>query len=547
MTDEFFKENGDAEKLQQKLYELKAETTGSWLTPFWDDHYLAYRGALPTGMHFNILVDRPITQQELTTAELAGKASFLVAEYYHKIIDEKIKPVTLNGVPLDMGQYKRFFRSIRTPYTGRDQFTVAEFDKRNNFVVFIYQNNMYKVPVTNENGQLYSSDKVTKTIAQILQSDEEEGLNVGIFTTTNREKAAEVYQDLKESELNAANLEALADALIVISIDEESENGEEAVKGLMLNSRSKYFDKTIQLVITKKGRMGYSIEHTAVDGTTIFAVILYVNEGLAEEHKKSSQIKETPKAELLTWELSNDLKTSLQRLEKEQEKRKRSFHIEAMPPRAFGAEAIKKLQMSPDAFFHIALQLAQYRTFGIFNSVYEPVSIRQFKEGRTECARATSIEKSAVVHAIENNRPDAEIYTLMKQASDAHSIRIAEARSGFGIERHMFGLEQTYLKYGGQLGITTSPAIFSDYGYKALRKDFLSTSGMAYDNVHSRVFGPVVPDGFGIAYILQAYSIALNISCRISEKAKAEQLSEHLMQALDELKVIAENAYLSER
>lgn len=540
VANEFFKEHGDAEKLQQQLIKLKEATTGSWLTPFWNNQYLEYRGALPTGVHFNILVNQPPLKKELSRAELAGKASFLVGEYYHKIIDEAIEPVTFKGVPLDMGQYKRFFRSIRIPKTERDQFAIADFDKRNNFVVFIYRNNMYRIPVTNENGQLYQSEKIIELIEQILQSSEEEGINIGLFTTIEREQAARIYNELKVSECNAKNLEALKDALLVISIDEESENGHEAVQGLMLNSRNKYFDKTIQLVITKKGRIGYSIEHTAVDGTTIFAVISYINEGLTSTREEIIQTEDKPQVQQFKWEVSAELQKTFIQLEKESEQRKALFHIEAMPRQTFGAEAIKQMKISPDAFFHMALQLAQYRTFNTFHSVYEPVSIRHFKEGRTECARATSMEKSAVVDAIENNQPNAEIYRLMEQASAAHSKRITESRNGLGVERHMFGLEQVYVNYKDQLGMTSYPAIFSNLGYKTLRTDFLSTSGMAYDNVHARVFGPVVKGGFGIAYILLEHSISLNISCRSSEKAQAKQLSDNMIKALVELKEIAE-------
>ncbi len=540
-ANDFFKGNGDAEKLQYKLDELKKETDGSWLTPFWDNHYLKYRGSLPTGMHFNILVNQPPLPKVPTTAELAGKASFLVAEYYQKIIDGEIEPVTLKGVPLDMGQYKKFFRSVRVPQVGRDQFTVADFDKRNNFIMLIFKNNMYQVPVTNEEGQIYPSEKITEAIDRIFDSDEKEGLNIGLFTTAEREEAAQIYNDLKISPVNAENIEAIADSLIVISIDEESQNAKEAVEGLMLNSRSKYFDKTIQLVITQRGRVGYSIEHTAVDGTTIFAVISYVNEGLAEEREEIVYTEEIPKTQQLKWEVSEDIKMSLLRLEKESLERKKNFHVESTILHTFGSDAIKNMKISPDAFFHMALQIAQYRTFGAFKSVYEPVSIRHYKEGRTECARATSMEKIAVVEAIENQQSNREIYELMEKASAAHAKRISEARNGSGVERHMFGLEQAYLTYGKELGIETYPAIFQDDGYQTLRKDFLSTSGMAYDNVHSRVFAPVVAGGFGIAYILLDDSISLNISCRATEKEQAIQLSEKIIEALYELKAIAEN------
>ncbi|AOV08175.1 hypothetical protein BI350_11950 [Sporosarcina ureilytica] len=532
----FFDEHGDAVKLQKKLIKLKENTEGSWLTPFWDDSYLKYRGSLPTGMHFNILVNRPKLKIAPTIAELAGKASFLVAEYYHKIIDGEVEPVMLKGVPLDMGQYRKFFRSVRIPQNNRDTFTVADFDKRNNFVILIYKNNMYQVAVTNENGDIYQSKRIAEAIDIIFQTEQQEGLNVGLFTTAERDEAAQIYHDLKVSKINADNLQLIADSLIVISIDEDSNNSDEAIENLMLNSRNKYFDKTIQLVITKKGRIGYSIEHTAVDGTTIFAVISYVNEGFAKRNEETLYTSEQPTTRKLSWDISAEIEASIFKLAEMSQKRKSEFHVKSTTFDEFGSDEIKSMNLSPDAFFHMALQIAQYRTFGTLKSVYEPVSIRHYKEGRTECARATSMEKWALVQAVEENQPKEEVNVLMEAASAAHSHRIHQCRTGFGVERHMFGLEQVYIQYGESLGIKKLPAIFKDEGYQTLREDFISTSGMAYDNVRSRIFGPVVKGGFGIAYILLDSSISINISCRTAEKEQATELKNHMLDALKELR-----------
>ena len=122
--------------------------------------------------------------------------------------------------------------------------------------------------------------KLQLLLKELFQAENDEGINVGIFTTARRDEAAKVYDQLIVSKVNAENLQTIADSLIVISIDEESNDSEEAIENLMLNGTNKYFDKTIQIIITKNGELGYSIEHSAVDGTTIFAVISHVNDGL---------------------------------------------------------------------------------------------------------------------------------------------------------------------------------------------------------------------------------------------------------------------------
>lgn len=540
VVNDFFKVDGDAEKLQKKLCELDAKMEGSWLKPLWDDMYLKFRDPLPTGMHFNILLDNKNHENRYTRAELAGRVSRLVTEFYHLIIDGEVAPVVKNGVPQDMSQYKKFFKSIRIPRVERDEFRVAAFEKRNNHVIILYKRNVYKVNVTNSEGEMYQSREIANAIERTFQEEQSEGANVGIFTTAKRDEAAKIYDQLIVSKVNADHLQAIADSLIVLSMDEESSTSEEAIENLMLNGTNKYFDKTIQVILTNKGELGYSIEHSSVDGTTIFAVISYVNEGLESDEPETIYTTEPTLMEKQQWELSAEIKKSLMRFEKDHARVKKEFSIKTTIFNSFGSDEIKKMNISPDAFFHMALQIAQYRTFGTFRSVYEPVSVRAFYEGRTECARATSMEKLDLVKALENGEESHEVlYDLMQKASAAHTDRIVRCRKGFGVERHMYGLEQMYTLHGEDLGMTDRPALFSDTGYLTMRHDFISTSGMAYDNVKYRIFGPVVEGGFGLAYILLDQSISINISSSADEAGHAQKLTNHLEDAFLELRQIA--------
>ena len=542
VVNRFFEVDGQAEMLQEKLHEWDDKLEGSWLKPLWDDLYLKYRGSLPTGMHFNILLDNKKHENRYTRSQLAGKVSRLVTELYHTIIEGEVKPVTLNEIPLDMSQYKKFFKSVRIPRLERDEFTFAEFDKRNNHIVILYKNHVYKVNVSNDEGEIYQSKEIATAIETTFQREDSEGANIGIFTTAKRDEAAKVYDQLIVSKVNADNLQTIADSLIVISMDEESNNPEEAIENLMLNGTNKYFDKTIQVIITKKGELGYSIEHSAVDGTTIFAVISYVNDGLASRDPEIIYTTGQTVMEKQEWEISEEIEKTLVKLQKDYAQTKTEFHIKSRTFENFGSDEIKKMNISPDAFFHMALQIAQYRTFGVLRSVYEPVSVRVFYEGRTECARATSMEKLNLVEALENGEENNEdLYLLMQKAGAAHSNRIIECRKGFGVERHMYGLEQMYDLYGADLGMKEMPEIFNDKGYLTMRHDFISTSGMAYDNVKYRIFGPVVEGGFGLAYILLDQSITINISCSTSEQNNARELSDHLVNALKELRHIAKS------
>ena len=80
---------------------------------------------------------------------------------------------------------------------------------------------------------------------------------------------------------------------------------------------NKYFDKTIQVVITKNGELGYSIEHSAVDGTTIFAVISHVNEGLSNEDTEIIYTTEKTVVEKMEWEITKEVQKSLTKFQKD--------------------------------------------------------------------------------------------------------------------------------------------------------------------------------------------------------------------------------------
>src|SRR5699024_12728205 len=108
-------------------------------------------------------------------------------------MDEEVAPATIRGTPLDMGQYRKFFRSVRIPKVEKDVFRTAPFDKKNNHVVLLYKNNVYKVNVTNDKGAIYSSKEITAVIEATFKKEQHEGVKDGMFSTAATDKDAKVY------------------------------------------------------------------------------------------------------------------------------------------------------------------------------------------------------------------------------------------------------------------------------------------------------------------------------------------------------------------
>ena len=535
----FFEETGEAQKLQEKLVEWKDGIDGNWLKPFWDDLYLTSRKPLHTGSNFNILTDNQYYQPR-SIAGLAAKVSRATAEFYHLVIEENAAPEMVRDTPLDMSQYPNFFRSARVAKLDRDEHYVAEFTKLKNHISLLTNGNVYSVPVTDQEGNIYSTDALAEVIDNILSTEEPAGPNVGIYTTANRNEAAEIYHQLSTSPINAAILQSIANSLVVISMDQDSADSNEAIKNIVVSGKNKYFDKSIQIVITQAGEIGYSVEHTAIDGTTSFAVIQYVQNQLATEESETIQTNELPITENNVWELSPEQLAELAELERRNEKVVEDYFITIENFEAFGTDEMKRLRFSPDSFFHMALQVAQYRTFGTMGSTYEAVSMRLFNEGRTECLRPSSAENLLLAKALVDEKQNSElVYQLMQHASAAHSLRLKERQQGFGMERHVYGLQKIYSMYKENIGIEELPKLFTDPGYLTLRRDFISTSNMTHPSVKSSAFCPVVEDGYGIFYILLQDELIINLSSYSRDEQNAKLLMKNLNNALNELRDIA--------
>ncbi|HEX5563409.1 MAG TPA: choline/carnitine O-acyltransferase [Sporosarcina sp.] len=533
-ADRFFGEEGEARVLHEQLIEWDGQLPGSWLKPFWDEMYLAFRGSLPLEMNFNMLLNTDGFHEDALPSRI-GKISYLVTELYHSIVDGEVKPEMVKGTPLCMSQYENLFKSIRIPRTGMDEYIVGELTKADNHIVLVHRNQFYQVGVSDASGNPYSAGQLESVVETILASSPEWGENIGSFTTADRETAADVYAELSKSAMNEKNLQAIADALVVISID-ETETGN-ALESLFSGSANRYYDKTIEIIVSENGEVGFNFEHTGIDGTTALAVVNQISAGLQRDRSGTGEAAGQPNVSLLEWTINDLIKTVLRRLEKQFEKAKEEYDLNLLEFNEFGAGEIKRLGISPDAFFHMALQIAQYRTFDAIRSTYEPVAVRFFNEGRTECARAASNEKSALVMALESgDESNAALYELMKQASDAHSRRLKECQQGRGVERHMYGL----LQMAKMHGMSELPELFKDTGYTTLRHDFLSTSGLSIPQVKSWIFGPVVADGYGIGYSIVDDHISINISSKIGNGEHAETLVRHVASALNELRAIAE-------
>ena len=117
---------------------------------------------------------------------------------------------------------------------------------------------------------------------------------------------------------------------------------------------------------------------------------------------------------------------------------------------------------------------------------------------------------------------------MAKKAIAAQSAYMAAALEGKGVDRHLLGL-RLLLKPD-----EPKPAIFTDPSYAGSCHWNLSTSQVPADAYDGWGWGEVVPDGFGIAYILKDKSFHFNIAS-LKTMPNAE-MHHHLAESLREMR-----------
>jgi carnitine O-acetyltransferase len=207
----------------------------------------------------------------------------------------------------------------------------------------------------------------------------------------------------------------------------------------------------------------------------------------------------------------------------------------------YGSTFIKKSGYSPDAYVQAALQLATYRLFGEQVGTYEATQVRPFLHGRTETTRTVSTSTEAFVKKMglrpkmDEGDPQSrkEKLQLLLDASTNHSQYTGLAAQAQGVDRHFFGLSM--LVEDGE----KAPTLYSHPLFIRSKRWRLSTSHLTHPSFNNWGFGPVVPDGVGVAYAILPRSCQFNITA-LREHEWTDKLAELTEESLLEMQRLIE-------
>ena len=540
---------GDGETLQARLLEwARQNDLPNWLEPFWEEKYLKSRIPIPINANFSTVCDHTPETANLGQVRRAVLMIRLSLEFKSLLDREALSVDQSGGQPLCMMQFRRMFSAARIPQRGIDliRSPVSEFRPTSPFekhIVVLRNGHIFSMTIVDGRGAVRTAAELERDLNAIVAASSEKAATeerVSILTTLNREEWADARAMLIDCHPdNQMYLDIIERALFALCLDTSSPESlkERFHAALHGDGDNRWFDKSFQFIVGKNGKVAVNGEHAGLDGYPVHRLIRYIHQesgksNIHGQHKAPPTSSKAP--EKLNFRLSGNLRQRISDASDQFEKLIDDTKSVVIEFYHFGKERIKAFNVSPDAFVQLALQLSQYRLFGEFKSTYEVTVTRRFLHGRTETLRSVSNQAVDFVRKMTADDAVAESkVAALRTAAETHIARMKACMAGMGIERHMFGLQSIYDRFGAELGINQMPAIFNDPGWLKLRHDTLSTtSNPDPTGVVLSGFGPVVDDGFGICYTIIEDRITITLTSKAAMEKPLETFASNLSGAL---------------
>ena len=510
--------------LQNKLEEWnQREEVVNWLEPFWYDTYLENRKPLPINSNVTFVLDKNTHVKSLSQSEFA--ATLMISLFrYNKILQDEALEIDYQGPsPLCMSQYKTILGTSRIPGEKRDALVTSKDVKH---IIVIRNGHYYKIDAFNKNNKLINYSTARNAIEWILKNSVTINPHaIGNFTTTDRTKWSYYRTQVKELNANnALSLQLIETSLAIIVLDSNNFDSDDQMFKHMLcgDSNNRWYDKSLQFILSEDGSFAVNYEHSGVDGTTLGNLVryLFTNMELDTHNNKDKGIIPNE----LRFVLNDSLKESLLDVIAENDKAVEDLLINTLAFTDFGKEQIKRLKISPDSFIQLSIQLAQKKTFDAVYNTYEAVMTKQFLKGRTEAMRPVTEES---IKFVENPTKD-----NLLSASKKHIDRIIECKNGYGIDRHLFGLYKIHtINFPNQI----TPGIFNTQSYKKITENCISTSTSNSSGIIYAGYGPVVNDGYAVRYLIYNDQIHFVLSSKKLNESNLKHFKANLITSLNEL------------
>jgi len=505
---EFVKPGGVGQTLQARLQD-RASKHKNWMYEWWNESaYMGYRDpVVPYVSYFYSYKD-----QLAKYPHPAGRAAAIVThalEFKSQLDNETLPPDYMRKKPIDMELFNFMFNTCRVPAPVKDQ--CASYPSAGNeHIVVLRRNRFYKLPYI-VNGRQLSTGEIEYQLTKIYEDAELRGQapNVGGLTSWNRDKWTAARERLVgAAPVNAESLEVVQSAAFVLCLDwaAPSSDIERTHAYWHGHCRNRFYDKPLQLIVNDNGTAGFMGEHSMMDGMHTLRFNEFILERLFNQAPEIGAVEGPKLFEEIPFVVTDTVQNDIAEAKHDFRREILKHEVAVWQFNEYGKETIKKFKVSPDAFVQMLFQLAYYRMHGRVRPVYEAATTRKFAQGRTETTRSASVESADLCSKFwEPNVSDEAKIAAFRSAVAAQTAYVADAAEGHGVDRHLFGLKRSLLP-GEPL-----PEIFSDPAFSYSSTWFLSTSQLSSEYLNGYGWSQVVPDGFGLAYMINKNDIHVNI------------------------------------
>jgi hypothetical protein len=584
----------DAAKIQKVLvhqdrtHQEAGQYPYSFIEQQWDDGYLKYRGPSPVniapaftlhalGDRIRKLVEADAISQtpgDTRPTVQCYTAAYMVhglLRFAQKMLEDGLDVIS---EPLfDLSQMTKQFGFTRLAKDTRDSVKYTPLPDAMGHLAVMHRGRVFNVPLRDKTGNYYTPRHLAQSFRHIINSTPAQGeYSIGALTGASRDEWASIRRLLENShDSNANNFEVIDSAFTVLCLDvtEWGQSTDRILPGMLTgateglstgkNNRvsddvvNRWYDKH-QLIVDASvdGRVGCNFEHAFSDGLTwsrymteVYTDLVGKPSGYSPLPKlqDASATTDAPKASELQWNVGDpkcQVATSARNAVEVLNRLCRGLKHAAVDI-PYGKAALKKLNISPDAFCQSAYHLAFYRIHGRLAPTYESCSTARYFHGRTETIRTATLPmyqlcstpellSGASGGALSTEKKDA-LRKVLAQVSTTHSQLAKEASVGEGIDRHLLAMREVCREEDSQTGL----AFFNEHVYEFSGTWLMSTSNVSQPIIDWFNFGPVVGDGYGIGYNIQNDGVHATVTALESRNSKANAMAQEIVTAAHDL------------
>ncbi len=499
-------------KRQQSLLELARNGNTNWCAEGLARMWLRCRGGLPFHNNYSLLLhdDAAITSMTERAARLIAAA----LSVHKDMLAGRLMPDMEANHPLEMRHYRRCFGTARLPQPHCDQLQSVE---NTHYIAIMAAGEVYCLSLDNVAAEIswpQIQTALDRIVAEVLPNAHiHQRPQPGLLSALPREQWASTYGDMLKVPLNQQGLSTLSKALFVVCLDVDAQPGSLKGAAALLrdgNCHNRYFDKSMQIIVTANAKAGLCFERAAVDGSVALGFTQRLLERAASlKANVSSSRSSNIRARKLHWDFNNVFRDAMtaSRTHIQQQRTKRS--LETWTLAETGRNHFLFNGVSADAMLQIALQAATQLEFGKPLGLFEPVHTRHFSGGRMDFISPITEESSAVTALLRDGDSNTVLLaSRLRLASHAHRNLIARAKRGRGLLSHILALEAV------QEQSTENPSLLRhlEPGQQLTTQcDMLAANGSGVDGVAAFAPACARPNMIGVGYVIEDHRLSIDL------------------------------------